>query len=175
MHSRSRAHSHGTATSRVTAHWRATAHATWRETRDPLLRILADRVGARVQAMKVELPAKQGWRLLAMRNTQWSGNALDPQLLLAKEPPEPDLLGIALAPKFDQKTAAAAAERMVTDKLVWTSKEQRWSPGQIVRSSWAIQLAGGKPADDYRKIVYMAAIPSRLDLRSRYASSSAPR
>jgi hypothetical protein len=138
------------------------AHATWRETRDPLLRILADRVGARVQAMKVELPAKQGWRLLAMRNAQWSGNALDPQLLLAKEPPEPDLLGIALAPKYDRKTAEAAAERMVTDKLVWTSHEQRWSPGQIVRGSWAIQLTGGKPADDYRKLVYKAAIPNRL-------------
>jgi hypothetical protein len=143
------------------------AHATLRETRDPLLRILADRIGQRVKLMKPELPAQQGWRLLALRNAQWSGESMDPSLLVSTEPPQPDLLGLVIGPKFDATVATAAAERMVADKLVWRANEQRWNPGQIVRGSWAIQLAGGKPADDYRKIVNMAALPNRLVVNDR--------
>lgn len=137
-------------------------HATIRETRDPLLRILAERIGAKVLESAPEPPVKRAWRLLALQGARWSGSAVDPAVFAADATTEPKLLAHVLATKFDEGKAIRAAERMVSNKLAWTANEVRWSPDTLVRSAWGIQLAGGEPETKFRKLVHMAALPERL-------------
>jgi hypothetical protein len=148
--------------------------AAWRETRDPLLRILADRQAARVLARAEETPERESWRLLALRGLQWSGQAIDPAVLRSKLPPDPDLLGIVLAPKYDAAAAKATAERMVAEKVVWKSRERQWGPGRIARGTWAIALAGGEAADTYRRLAYPYAVQHRLSVNPQLVKWEAP-
>ncbi len=137
-------------------------HATIRETRDPLLRILAERIGERVLATVPEPTTERGWRLLALQGARWSGSAIDPAIFTADVTTEPKLLALALATKFDATKAKESAERTVANKIVWTDNEVRWNPETLVASAWAIQLTGGQPEIRFRKLMHMAALPSQL-------------
>jgi len=140
------------------------AHAAWRETRDPLLRLLALRAGERMAAHEVETAEGQAWRRLALRGAMWSGDAVPAAAFAADGATEPKLLGLALAPERDAAAVKAAAERMLADKLVWTEDEQRFGPDRLARTVWSMRLAGGDAADRTRKLVFAGALQNRIEV-----------